>query len=178
MRKHVYPIETVDDLEPVTQLLNQIVGEVCWRAKVSYAEELYLDIGRIIPYKLGPHDRVEGTFKIATRGTRWGIVSLIGTLVTSEDEDMDDTKVEAIVNTLITAYDIDFTTLGLTITFENEMKFVILPVPEDDEWDLPYWELISQPTEQLIDVGPKRTWSYDGFHDPYEPDEPELKANR
>jgi hypothetical protein len=48
-------------------------------------------------------------------------------------------KIQTIVGTRLTAFDVVYPSLGLTVTFDNGSQLIILPAPEDDEWELSYW---------------------------------------
>ena len=72
MNQSQFYINQNSDLTPLKLQLKHILGEICWRVKISYGDELRLDIGEKIPFyhhKMG--NRLKGSWNFGSRCTFW-----------------------------------------------------------------------------------------------------------
>jgi hypothetical protein len=157
----IYRIEDERDLAPLLEQTRRIVGKKCWRAKPTYGEAIYLDIGdKLITSRYGEHS----DYEIFTAGTQFSI-QRGGVERFLSDRDWE----SAYHHTLLLEYrivvgvDIDLARLNLQIDFDDDYSLHVLVRPEDDAIDFPYWRL-QTPEMHLIEVGPNREWwiSLDG----------------
>jgi hypothetical protein len=153
------------DLEPITQVISGLIGEICWKASLSYGEELTLHIGERIPYsQKSMVGKEKGAWILGTQATQWQIdsPSPSKTIVTSEDNsEIIKQQLDILENSTIAAVEVNYRNLGLSIVFNNKYKLILLPNNEDDEEgiDLPYWEIFT-PHHMVLKVGSGSTWSY------------------
>ncbi len=156
-------ITRLSDLEPLTQIINGLIGETCWKASLSYGDELTLHIGERIPYsQKSMIGKEKGAWILGTQATQWQIDSPSETVVTSEDDsEIIKQRVVVIKDSTIAAIEINYQNLGLTVALNNEYKLILLPNHEDYEngVDLPYWEIFT-PHQMVLKVGLRATWSY------------------
>ncbi len=147
------------DLEHLKEITNGIIGEICWRASLSYGDELRLHIGAKIPYsQKSMVGKEKGSWILGTRATEWRIESATFALTTSdEDSEIIRKKVQAIENTTITVFETNYPDLSLIVLFSNGCKLTLLPDPEN--FELPFWELFT-PYRMFLKVGPDPIWSY------------------
>lgn len=148
------------DLDKLREIVSGVLEETCWRACLSYGDELSLHIGARIPYShKSMAGKEKGAWILGTRGTAWKLVSSSETLVTSEDEsEIVRQKVHTIEDTTIAAFETSYPNLALTVTFGNGCSLILIPDIEDNS-DLPYWEMFT-PYRMLLKVGPGAMWSY------------------
>lgn len=159
-KKLVQEVTEATDLEQLREIISGVIGENCWRASLSYGDELSLHIGAKIPYsQKSMSGKEKGAWILGTRGTAWRLDSPSETLVTSEDgPEILRQKVHAIKDTHIAAFKVNYPDLALTVMFGNGCKLMVIPDAKDDS-DLPYWELFT-PYRMLLKVGPSAMWSY------------------
>lgn len=148
------------DLEQLHQIISGVIGETCWKASLSYGDELTLHIGAKIPYsQKSMTGREKGAWILGTRATQWRLDSPTQTLVSSNDEpEIIRHKVDAIKDSTIAGIETYYRNLALTVTFSNGYKLILLPSSEDNV-DLPYWEMFT-PYQMVLKVGPGARWSY------------------
>ena len=148
------------DLEPLKQITSRVIGEICWKASLSYGDELSLHIGARVSYsQKSMVGKEKGSWILGTRGTAWRLGTVSKTLVNSEDEpEIIRQKVYAIENTRITAFETNYPNLALTVAFSNGYQLILFPSTEDN-LDLPYWELFT-PYRMLLKAGPNAVWYY------------------
>ncbi|MUG91464.1 hypothetical protein F7734_02760 [Scytonema sp. UIC 10036] len=155
------------DLEPLVEIISGLIGETCWKASLSYGDELTLHIGERIPYSQKAMRRKEkGAWILGTQATQWQIDSPSETIVTSSDDsEIIKQRLDTIANNAIAAVEINYQNLGLSITFNNKYKLILLPNNEDNEEDidLPYWEIFT-PYQMVLKVGSGSKWSYTSSH--------------
>jgi hypothetical protein len=156
----VKQVTKATDLEQLREIASGIIGETCWRASLSYGDELSLHIGARVPYSQNSlAGKEKGEWILGTRGTPWRLDCVSETLATSEDApEIIRQKVYAIEGTTITKLETSYPELALTVTFDNECKLTLLPSSED-EIDLPYWEIFT-PYRMILKIGPSAMWSY------------------
>lgn len=155
----VQKVSTAKDLEHLKNITNGIIGEICWRASLSYGDELTLHIGAKIPYsQKSMVNREKGAWILGTRASAWRIESANETLTTSDEEaEIIRQKIQAIENTAITVFETNYPDLTLTLVFSNGCKLTLFPDTED--FELPYWELFT-PYKMFLKFGPDAIWSY------------------
>ncbi len=149
------------DLTELNEATRGVIGELCWAARLSYADELQLHMGDKRPYpskRLG--DQQKGAWILGSRGTTWKVLVANGVYITSDnDVELIRQKIPVMENQVVTAFDIEPEHLSLTLTFGNGGQLVISPTLDDDQWDgVPYWELFT-PDQACVQVGPGKTWS-------------------
>lgn len=148
------------DLEPLIQIISGIIGETCWRASLSYGDELTLHIEARIPYsQKSMAGKEKEAWILGTWATPWRLVNPSKILVTSNDNpEIIKQKLDVIKDSTITVIETDYQNLALAITFSNGCKLTLLPNIEDDV-DLPYWEIFTT-DRMVLKVGPGAIWSY------------------
>ena len=153
-------ITQASDLEQLIPIISGVIGETCWKASLSYGDELTLHLGARIPYsQKSMVGKEKGSWILGTRATQWRLDSECETLVTSNDSpEIIRHKVVAIKDSTITVIETNYRNLALALTFSNGCKLILLPNNED-EVDLPYWEMFT-PHHMVIKVGPGAMWSY------------------
>jgi hypothetical protein len=146
------------DLNQLLQIMNGLIGETCWKAKLSYGDELTLHIGEKIPYsQKSMAGKEKGAWILGTRATQWQLNCLDKVVVSSEDDpELIKNKISIIKENTITNVQISYPNLILTVSFENKCDLILFPNKEDV--DLPYWEVFT-PDQMVIKVGPGITWS-------------------
>jgi hypothetical protein len=156
----IQKVVTDADLDKLREITHGIVGEVCWRASVSYGDELCLDIGARLPYSQKVMaGKEKGEWILGTRGSAWILTSSDETLASSdEDPDVFKRALHCIEGAAIVAFETRFPDLVLTITFSNGCKLTVFTSNEDN-FDLPYWELFT-PYDMVLQTGPGAMWSY------------------
>lgn len=157
----IHRISTVDDLIELLEIAKRLVSETCWEASFSYGDELGLHFGERIPYS---HPKLShkshGSWVLDSRGTNWQLEAPTGILTTSEaSREAMEAQVKKLEGSTVIDLEIGFPQLDLALSFSNQLCFRLLPVPEDDECDLAYWELFT-PDHYLLEVGPQMTWAY------------------
>lgn len=153
-------ITQLSDLEELIQLICEIIGETCWKAGLTYGNELTLHIGAKIPYlQKSMLAKEKGAWILGTRATRWRIDFRGDTLVDSNNDlETIKQKVAAIESNTITNIKISYENLALTVSFTNQSKLILLPNSEEDV-DLPDWEIFT-PYHMVLKFGPGAVWSY------------------
>ncbi len=156
----VQQVTKAADLDKLREITSGILGEICWRADLSYGDELCLHIGARLPYsQKSMAGQEKGAWILGTRGTAWRLDAANETLASSEDSlDLIRQKVRATEGATITAFETSYPDLALTVIFSNSCKLRLFPSAEDD-LDLPYWELFT-PNRMLLQVGVGAKWSY------------------
>lgn len=152
-------VEEVTDLGELKKITNEIIGEVCWRASLSYGSELVLDIGAKIPYsQKSMAGQLQGAWIFGAQATSWRLLKNFETVVNSSDEiEKIKEKICLIENTTVTQFDIAFPDLALTIAFNEKYKLIL--TPDLNDYDLPYWELFT-PKQMVLKFGAGAIWSY------------------
>ena len=149
---------TTNLVQQVREITTKVIGEKCWRANLSYGDELSLHIGARLPYlQKSMTGKEKGAWILGTRGTAWKLESPSETLVTSEDEpETIRQKIHAIEDNIITALETSYPELSLIVTFGNGYKLRLFPSAGED-FDLPHWELFT-PYRTVLQVGPGAVW--------------------
>lgn len=158
-KKDIQQVKEATDLSQLKKITNKIVGEICWRASLSYGSELVLDIGAKIPYsQKSMAGQLQGAWILGAQATSWRLSENFETVVNSSDEiEKIKEKICLIENTTVTQFDIAFPDLVLTIAFNEKYKLIL--TPDLNDYDLPYWELFT-PEQMVLKVGAGATWSY------------------
>lgn len=156
----IQEVTKAEDLDKLREITRGILGEICWRANLSYGEELSLHIGARLPYsQKSMAGQEKGEWILGTRGTAWRLDTASETLISSEDDsETIRQKVHAIEGTTITAFETRYPDLALIVNFSNGCQLRLFPNAEDD-LDLPYWELFT-PARMILQVGLGAKWSY------------------
>jgi hypothetical protein len=149
-------VQTVTDSADIGELkkvTRGIIGERCWRAQLSYGDELMLHFGAKVPYT---HSSMAGQFKgawiLGVRATAWTIDREQQVWVTSaNDLTVIREKVQAIVNTTVTEFEPTEPDFELSVKFDNGYCLTLIPKAEEVS-DLPHWELFF-PDRRLVQVG-------------------------
>ena len=161
MARHlIQKVTKVADLDKLKEIISGTLGATCWRASLSYGDELRLHIGTRLPYsQQAMAEEERGSWMLGTRGSPWMLECLSETLTTSEDDpEMLKRKLHHVEGSTIVAFETSYPDLAATITFNNKCKLALLPSTEDD-FGLPHWELFT-PYMMLLKVGPGAVWSY------------------
>lgn len=156
--KAATPIRSNVELNALRRQIRPLVGETCWRARLAYADELKLDIGRKVPYKSAKmKGLLRGSWTLGSRGTTWRLESA-GRSISSRSRRP---RIEAALRELggdVEAVAIGYRQLGLRIRFKNGCTLTIEHPAGRPTYDLPYWEIFT-PQGACIQAGPGRRWS-------------------
>lgn len=147
------------DIREIAEITMKVFLQICWKATLSYGDELSLHIGAKIPYsQKSMAGKEKGEWIVGTRGTPWKLKAGGETIVTSE-EDAENIrqKIKAIENNHISWF-VPTPELGFNMGFSNGYEFILIPEIEDDS-ALPYWEMFT-PEAMVLKVGPNAMWSY------------------
>jgi len=149
------------DLRIVHTIVDRLLCETCWQAKFSYGDELTLHFGDRVSYAQSSMANLEkGSWILGTRGTNWQLSRASHCIVNSDaTPEIMRENVRQIEGLALTALDINYPSLGLILTFEEQLQLSVLPCLADDEYELPYWELFT-PEHYVLKVGSRLTWSY------------------
>jgi hypothetical protein len=155
----VRDITNSSDLDPLQEIVQEILGEVCWQASLSYGDELSLDIGKKIPYpQKAMAGREGGSWILGCRASKWVLESpsqvIASSQLTSEEIKQ---KIKVVEGTKIANFKIDYPDLILRVEFSTGCELKVFPDLED--LDLSDWELFT-PDDMLVEMGPGRVWSY------------------
>lgn len=157
-----YSIQKTADLAPLQAILDELVGEKSRKIVQGYADSFYLAFGAEIPLKVLKKKfppEFTSAWLIATYGTTWRIDVPDGEPIQYEtDVRRKEAYFEQFADVKVTEATVLYPSLGLRLSFENGFQFWLLPVPEDDEYDLPYWK-VTTPDGIWFKVGPKAQWS-------------------
>ena len=147
------------EIARIEKLLEGIIGETCWGVRLSFGDELRLEVGPKMP---NPNlkGQQKGLWRLGTRASRW-ILEISGDSVVDSNDDMllIIEKIKLIEGNQIMALIIDWTDLGVEIQLSNQINLKILTVWNNTS-KLAHWELF-MPDSMFLKMGPKRTWSYD-----------------
>lgn len=154
----VKDITQPSDLNQLLQIMNKLIGETCWKANLSYGDELTLHIGEKIPYlQKSMAGKEKGAWIVGTRATQWQLDYLGKVVVSSKhDPEIVKNKINIIKENTITNVKISYPNLILTISFGNQCDLILFPDKEDT--DLPYSEVFT-PDQMVIKVGLGTIWS-------------------
>jgi hypothetical protein len=141
------------DVAQLKEVVKAIIGECCWRAQLSYGDELTLHFGAKIPYsQRSMAGRSKGSWILGTRATAWRLDCDQALWVTSADSlDVIREKIQAIANTTVTEFEPTYPDLGLHVMFDKRYQLTLLPKKKEEN-DLPHWELFF-PDQSSIKVG-------------------------
>jgi hypothetical protein len=148
------------DLEGLQAIVRGLLGQSCWRAALSYGDELCLHIGEKVPYAhRALAGQVKGAWIFGTRGTAWRLDAPTETLASSDDDPLlARQRVTAVEGAAVIGFEVGLPDWVLTVSFANGYRLLVLPSPEDDAEDLPYWELFT-PEHLRLAFGPGGVWS-------------------
>lgn len=148
-----------EDLTELKQVIRSMIGKTCWSARLSYGDELTLDIGGKIPYKQKVMEgKYKGEWILGTRGSEWTLESASGIITsTAEPAEVFKKKVKVIEGTTITAVETNYPDLVLIVGFSNGYQLKVFPDLEDD-FDLSCWELFT-PNNRLVTMEPGGIWT-------------------
>ncbi|MFB2834836.1 hypothetical protein [Floridanema evergladense] len=155
----VREVTKLTDIREIAEITMKAFLQICWKATLSYGDELSLHIGAKIPYsQKSMVGKEKGEWIVGTRGTPWQLKFGGETIATSE-EDAENIrgKVKAIENNHISWF-VPTPELGFNMGFSNGYELILIPEIEDDS-GLPYWEMFT-PEAMVLKVGPNAIWSY------------------
>jgi len=156
--KAASPIRNSADLDDLRRQIQPLVGELCWRARLAYADELKLDIGAKVPYKSAKMKGLrKGSWTLGSRGTSWTLDSEEGTISSRSRRSIIEASLRELRG-VVTAVSIGYRQLDLQVRFENNWILTIEHRPGQPTYDLPYWEVFT-PKGACIRAGPGRRWS-------------------
>lgn len=152
---------TSSDLGVVHTIVDRLIGKTCWQVRFSYGDELTLHFGDRVSYAQPSMANMEkGSWILGTRGTSWQLSRAPNCIVNSDaTPEIMRENVLQIEGLALMALDINYPSLGLILTFGEQLQLSVLPSLEDDNYDLPYWELFT-PEQYVLKVGSKLIWSY------------------
>lgn len=152
---------TSSDLGVVHEIVDRLLGKICWQARFSYGDELTLHFGDRVSYAQPSMANLEkGSWILGTRGTHWQLSRAFNCIVNSDaTPEIMRENVRQIEGLALTALDINYPSLGLVLIFGERLQLSVLTCLADDEYELPYWELFT-PEQYVLKVGSRLTWSY------------------
>ena len=147
------------DIEPLRVRVQPLVGKICWRARLAYADELKLDFGQRLAYE---HPRLKGStygsWVLGSRGTKWRLM-VAGQLISSRSKR---SRIEQALLALgggtVDAVTVGYRQLGLCIQFDAARTLTIQHESGRPTFELPYWEMFA-PGGTCIQAGPGRRWA-------------------
>lgn len=102
--------------------------------------------------------KMKGAWILGAQATSWRLSENTETIVTSSDKTEEiKENISLIEKTTITQFDIGFPDLGITMSFNEKYKLILMP--DVNDYDLPYWELFT-PEQMVLKVGAGAIWSY------------------
>ncbi|MFB2892104.1 hypothetical protein ACE1CI_04060 [Aerosakkonemataceae cyanobacterium BLCC-F50] len=155
----VREVTKLTDIREIAEITMKVFLQICWKATLTYGDELSLHIGAKIPYsQKSMAGKEKGEWIVGTRGTPWQLKSEGETIANSE-EDAENIreKIRAIENNHISWF-VPTPELGFNMGFSNGYELILIPEIEDDS-GLPYWEMFT-PEAMVLKVGPNAIWSY------------------
>lgn len=153
-------IASATDLEKLDEITGELLGKVCWSAKLGYGDELTLDIGgRIARRPLSDLPKEKGEWVLKARASPWWIEPTEGSSAQALPDDTAE-LLRAVEGATITAVETSYPELSLIVTFDSGYTLTLTPEQdEDEEADaLAYWEIFG-PRASLLEVGPGARWS-------------------
>lgn len=159
----IHQITDISGIDQLYAIANRVVGEKCWKAALSYGDELMLHFGEQIPYThpsmVGKH---KGSWILGTRGTAWQLNNPSDATATLDTEaailDIFKRELRQLEGNVLQSLKIGHPVLGLTLDFSQGIQLTITPPVRYDKFDLPYWELFT-PDHQVLQVGTQSSWS-------------------
>ncbi len=145
------------DLQALTQLASNLIGETCWRVNFSYGDELMLHFGDRLPYRQASMSGQEkGAWILGTRVSPWQIYAAGAMVADSETNAAElSTQIRLPIGKKVRDVKLDPATMQLSIEFTDDLSLVLQP-ELDSEAGLPEWELF-MPSGMVLQAG--RVWS-------------------
>ncbi len=160
--KTVKAVARSTDLDRLHGVVGGLLNQKCWKVGFGYGEELRLHLGARIPYG-SPRmaGKYMGEWRLATCGTTWVLFTPKNGLVHSNrgSERTLAAKAKVLEGARIESLDVSVPSNALVIRFSNKCLFMVIPQPQDDRYDLPYWELFT-PNHMVLAFGPGKRWSF------------------
>lgn len=151
-------IEQASEIRIVEKLLEGIIGELCWGVRLSFGNELRLEIGPKLPDPV-LKGKEKGHWRLGASTSKWILEIPDSNLVDSNDElVLIKEKIKLIEGNYVNEFKIDWPKLGIEIIFSNQMKLKILPI-WNKQSELAHWEFF-MPNSMFLRMGPKTNWSY------------------
>lgn len=167
---------TAEDSKRIKEIMSGLIGKTCWKARLSYGDELSLHFGDKRPYS-SPRmaGKYKGSWILGTRATQWRLdkghgygVKAHQQIVSSESplEEIRD-KIHVLENERVTflgdAIPLNYFPPS-RFCFSNGYQLSLnICVPNDPE--LAYYELFT-PNNMLLKVGGATPWSYISANSP------------
>ncbi|MCP4138193.1 MAG: hypothetical protein GY754_44940 [bacterium] len=166
---NITEITSEKSLTEIKKIIQGLAGKTCWDARLSYGDELSLEIGEKVPYKSEKlKDKFKGEWSVGARASFWELLSDESFVVSADDDpDIVNEKISCIVDSVITKVDILFPSLTLLIEFNNTYSLMIIPFDEDEEEDeeasdadnISDWEIFT-PGDMMLEMGPLNQYRY------------------
>jgi hypothetical protein len=137
-------VRAPEDLAEVDAILGGLRGVRCWRARLSYGDELMLDLGERRDYDsplMAGQQR--GEWVLGLRASAWTV---------GPDADLADLEGDRVRDASA-----GYPNLGLVLRFDSGAELAVIPDP--GETDLAAWELFT-PAGMLLRAGPGPHWVY------------------
>jgi hypothetical protein len=154
-----YPVKKPEDLDLLHEKTKGVIGQNCWRVWLGYGDELKMDIGAKVPVIIAGRNfgGEQGEWFFGSRGTDWKLtLNEVEVANSGEDAEVAQPKLQVLLDALITNFEAHFPDLSLTITFSNNYRLTVLPKPEDDTYEIAYWELFTP--DDVVDAWPGPFW--------------------
>lgn len=157
-------IENHEIIKQILEKLKSIIGYECFQVKRTYGGAYYFDFGAEI--KTENSRFTHGEWWINTSATHFILRRnsrdvLINTRQTGYDEPEIVDKINRLTKLFlgqkVSHLNIDYDSLGLLVKFDGGAELEIIPTIEDDECNLPYWE-VSLPNGHIT-VGSNRNYT-------------------
>ncbi len=153
-------IKNNKDLDQLREKIKPILGQLCWEVRLTYGDELCLEIGKKVGYD-SPllADDLKGEWQFGSRGTDWQLLYNNSIIANSNlDREQIFPYLKLIENTIILEFEPNYPDLTLIIAFNNGYQLKFIPDLTDlENQDVACWELFTA-NNQLLEVYPNFTW--------------------
>ena len=158
--KTMKEVKRSSNFHRLTRIIEGMVGKKCGVIAFGYGGELHLHFGAKLSYenpKLS--GRSKGEWRLDTCGTDWSLFTPYK-CVNSDgvNEKVLNSELSQLENATLVRFEISIPNNILTVCFDNECSFRIIPDPKDDKYGLPYWRLFT-PNRMVVSFGPGSRWS-------------------
>lgn len=153
-------IKSQKDIVEILKLIKPMIGFYCVEAVMSYGTELYVafdQTNQLCNYTI--NSKIAGEWSVGTRATDWEIIQSNRTLVKSDEPyETLEQKVLQLINLVLVDIDIEYSSLGLILKFNDGKYIIIKPHSEEFyEYEVAYWQLYLL-NNMVLEVGPDYVW--------------------
>jgi hypothetical protein len=144
-------------------IVQELIGQKCWAANLSYGAELYLDCGAKRQYQVGPMaGREFGAWQFYARATSWVLTTVSGGVLTTKYDDPPQVRetLKALAERSISDVNMTYPDMAIALQFDNQITLQLAACPQSDETDpaVAGWELYT-PDARCLEVWPGPRWA-------------------